>query len=730
VTAEPSARAAIDLRPLFAPVSVAVVGASPRSWIAQTVRDNLRTTGSATRCHFVNPRYEELHGQPCFPSLDALPEVPDIVMVAVNPLRAGAVTADAARAGVRAVVVPGGGVVEGGEAAAAMQDEVAGIAREHGIALVGPNCMGVWDLTTNTSAYIGDVSPYLRRGGVAGIAQSGSVTDAFIHSGSRIGFSRVIGSGSEVTLDLCDYLAYCLDDPETTAVILFVEGFKRPERFLALADHALEIGKPILAVKVGRSLQAQAAAIAHSGSLAGEARATDAALDAAGVIRCADLDELLEAAELVDGCRRTGRGVGRGRTGVVTVSTGEASLIADLAPRTGIDLPPIPEGARAAILARLPTMGYVGNPLDPWGAADASTAYEVAFEAMAASGAYDVLALVHDFPYRSLSSEVATANEVTRRLLAATANRPAILPVYVSLTSGEPPAETKHVLDDEGSGTPMLRGTVEAFTAIASLAGWERRRERRLADGPWRGSWPALAVDRTPWAFDTPTSLAAPTNPTALGDSQSLRELEALGFPIAALAAATDPDSAIAAAEAIGYPVVLKVDAAGLPHKWDADAVRLGLTDAAAVAQAAAELLALPLPDGAARDGLTVQRQAPHGVELIIGVRRDPQFGPVVLVGFGGILAEAIDDVTIRLAPVRPAEALEMLGSLRAARLLAGFRGAPPVDPAAIAALTVRLALAAVDRPDWLEVDLNPVIAGPDGAIIVDALIVREEPHA
>jgi acyl-CoA synthetase (NDP forming) len=275
----------------------------------------------------------------------------------------------------------------------------------------------------------------------------------------------------------------------------------------------------------------------------------------------------------------------------------------------------------------------------------------------------------------------------------------------------------------------MLRGTVEAFTAIAAVAGWERRRERRLADGPWRASWPALAEDRTPWAFDGSTSLAAPT-PTILDDIQSLRELEALGFPIAALAAATDPDSAVSAAEAIGYPVVLKVDAANLPHKWDVGAVRLGLADADSVRQAAAELLALQLPDGAARRGLTVQRQAPPGVELIIGVRRDPQFGPVLLVGFGGVLAEALDDVAIRLAPVRPADALEMLGSLRAARLLAGFRGAPPVDMAAAAALVVRLARAAVDRPDWLEVDLNPVIVGPRGAIIVDALIVREEPHA
>ena len=364
----------IDLRPLFAPQSIAVVGASPRSWIAGTVRDNLEVMKSETRCHFVNPNYRELHGQPCYPSVADLPERPDVVVVAVNPLRAGPITAEAAAAGVPAVIIPGGGVVEGGEAAAAMQDEVARIAREHGLALVGPNCMGVIDLAANSAAYIGDVSPYLPRGGVAGIAQSGSVTDAFVHSGNRAGFSRIISCGSEVVLDICDYLAYCLDDPETTSVILFVEGFKRPERFLALADRALEIGKPIMTVKVGHSEQAQAAAMAHSGSLAGEARVTDAALDAAGVIRCRDLDELLETAELVEGVRRTKRRVGRGRTGVVTVSTGEASLIADLVPRTGVDLPPIPEGARSAILEALPTMGYIGNPLDPWGAADPSGA--------------------------------------------------------------------------------------------------------------------------------------------------------------------------------------------------------------------------------------------------------------------------------------------------------------------------------------------------------------------
>ena len=276
------------------------------------------------------------------------------------------------------------------------------------------------------------------------------MTDAFIHSGSRIGFSRVIGCGSEVVLDACDFLAYCLDDPETHSVILFMEGFKRPERFLALADHALELGKPIMVVKVGRSPQAQAAAVAHSGSLAGEDRATDAALRAAGVIRCDDLDELLETAELVAGCRRLGRSVGRGRTGVVTVSTGEASLIADLAPRTGIDLPPVPAETRARLLRDLPTLGYVGNPLDPWGATDPTTAYAAAFDAFADSGAYDVLAIVHDFPYRSLPGEVEVAHDVTDELIRATADRPELMPVYISLTSGEPPPETKRHLDEAG----------------------------------------------------------------------------------------------------------------------------------------------------------------------------------------------------------------------------------------------------------------------------------------
>ncbi len=727
-TVAPTTPRAIDLRPLFAPRSIAVVGASPRSGIAKIVQHNLTVMKSATRCHFVNPRYDELYDQACFPSLDALPEIPDTVLVALNPLRAAAVTEEAALAGVPSVIIPGGGVVEGGEAAAQMQRDVREIAIRHGIALLGPNCMGMIDLTTNAATYIGDVNPWLPRGGVAGIAQSGSVTDAFIHSGSRIGFSRVIGCGSEVVLDACDFLAYCLDDPETHSVILFMEGFKRPERFLALADHALELGKPIMVVKVGRSSQAQAAAVAHSGSLAGEDRATDAALRAAGVIRCDDLDELLETAELVAGCRRLGRSVGRGRTGVVTVSTGEASLIADLAPRTGIDLPPVPAETRARLLRDLPTLGYVGNPLDPWGATDPTTAYAAAFDAFADSGAYDVLAIVHDFPYRSLPGEVETAHDVTDELIRATADRPELMPVYISLTSGEPPPETKVHLDEAG-GVPILRGTVEAFTAIASLAAWEGARNRRLDGGPIRAGWPALASDRTPWGYDTEPGSAA-GDARALSERESLAILAAAGIPVVAARTAADADAAVAAAAEIGGAVALKLDAEGLAHKSDVGAVRLNLAGDDAVRRAAQELLALGERLAAAGTatirGLLVEPMAPPGLELIAGVNRDPQFGPIVLVGIGGILAEVLDDVSLRLAPVPANEALGMLAELRGARLLDVTRGRPAIDREAVAAILVALGALAVARPDIRAIDLNPVLAGPDGAIAVDALVVLE----
>ena len=666
--------------------------------------------------------------------------MPDIVVVALNPLRAAEIVRDAATAGVPAVIIPGGGVVEGGEAAATMQAEVAAIALESGIALLGPNCMGLLDLTAPSATYIDDLPAGLRRGGTVAIAQSGSVTDAFIHAGTRIGWSRIISCGAEVVLDTCDYLAACLDEPSTDSVVLFVEGFKRPERFLALADRALAMDIPVLAVKVGRSAQARAAAISHTGSLAGDARATEAAMRAAGVVLCDDLDELIEAAALVSRSRRLGRRVGRGRTGVVTVSTGEGSLIADLAPRVGLDLPPIPASARTQIAEAMPTLAHIANPIDPWGAGEGGPTYRATFEALADSGAYDVVALVHDFPYRSQPGEVALAVELGAELVAASAKRPDILPVFVSLTSGDVTPEVEAQMDAAG-GVPILRGTAAAFGAIARLAWWERRKALRDDRGPARPTWPALAEHTPAYGHDRPVSISGSGQPAAsrparvIPERESLDLLRAAGVPVVATIAVEGRSAAgllagaTAAANELGWPVAVKVDAPGLSHKTDVGAVELGV---AGPKQLAAVLRQLWI---AGRDhdpdGVLIQPMARAGVELIVGAQRDPQFGPVIVVGLGGVHAEVLDDVALRLIPIDVADAREMLGELRGARILDGVRGRRPVDRQAVAKVLVALSAAVERHPEWREVDINPVIAAhaPHGAVAVDALITADPEH-
>ena len=724
-------RSTIDLRPLFAPRAIAVVGASPKSDTARILRDNIERIGAATRCYLVNPRYETIDGLPCFPDLAAVPEVPDIAVVAVNPLRATDVMREAAALGVPAVMIPGGGVIEGGEPAARMQAEVAAIAAESGIALLGPNCMGVIDMHVPSATYYDDL-PELRRGGTVGIAQSGSVTNAFMNAGTRIGWSRLISCGSEAMLDVCDYMAAALDDPATDSIVLFVEGFKRPDRFLALADRALAMDVPVLAVKVGRSPQAQAAAVSHSGSLAGDARAAEAAMRAAGVVLCEDIDELLEAAALVSRSRLLGRRVGQGRTVAVTVSTGEGSLIADLAPRIGLDLPAIPSEARAGIGEAMPTLTHIANPIDPWGAGDYLPTYRATFDALGSCGAYDVLALVHDFPFGSPRSETGIATELGSQLVASTANRPDVLPVFVSLTSGDVTPGVMALMDGAG-GVPVLRGAIAGLAAIPRLAWWEHRHTARLTSGPVRAAWPALAERVPAWGYDPAARLRpvaeAVGPPVVIPERESLELLRAAGLPITASVAIEghDPkamlESAARAAEELGWPVAVKLDAPGLAHKSDLGGVALGVANRKQLESALRRVLASGR--GHDPDGVLIQPMVSAGVELIVGGRRDPQFGPLVLVGIGGVLAEVFDDVVVRLAPISPGHARDMLAELRGARLLDGVRGRRGVNRAAVAELIAALGQTLDANPAWREVDLNPVIAGKE-AVAVDALIVAD----
>lgn len=726
-----------DLQPLFAPRSIALVGASPTNDTVRIFRDNLVGLGTPTRLHLVNPNYDSIGTDPCYPELAALAEVPDIVVAALNPVRATEAMRQAAALGVPAAIIPGGGVIEGGAPAARMQAEVARIAVEAGIALLGPNCMGVIDLHAPSVTYYDDL-PELVRGGTVGIAQSGSVTNAFMNAGTRIGWSRLISCGSEVVLDACDFMADALDDPATDSIVLFVEGFKRPERFLALADRALANDVPVLAVKVGRSPQAKAAAISHSGSLAGDERASEAAMRGAGIVLCDDLDELLEAAALVSRARRFGRRVGNGRTAVMTVSTGEASLVADLAPELGLDLAPIPEAAAAAIGELLPTLTHIANPLDPWGAGDYLPTYRRTIEVLAGSGAYDVLALVHDFPFGSPTSETELAVALCGELVTATARTPAVLPALASLTSGDPPPAVMARLDEAG-GIPVLRGARAGFGAVARIAEWERGCARRLARGPLRREWPELAFDIPSYGYDPsarPDAASAPADADpggvalrALSERDALRLVAWAGLPtvetieIPAGPQATMIAAATLAVGMLGWPVVVKVDAVELAHKSGAGGVVIGVHDRTGL-QAAIEAVLKAAPDPR---GVLLQPMVGPGVELIVGARRDEQFGPLLMVGIGGVLAEALDDVAVRLAPVDREAALEMLGELRAAAVLDRPSAGAAIDRVAVADLVVALGAAMLEHPHWLAIDLNPVIVRPGaGPIAVDALVVTD----
>jgi acyl-CoA synthetase (NDP forming) len=327
-----------------------------------------------------------------------------------------------------------------------------------------------------------------------------------------------------------------------------------------------------------------------------------------------------------------------------------------------------------------------------------------------------------------MQAEVETADEVTRALLDATRDRPGILPVYVSLTSGEPPPEIKHVLDEQGGGAPLLRGAREAIHAIGSVSRWERRRHARATHGPWRAAWPELAGDRTAFGLDPTAVPAARRTPRSLGERDSLELLRHAGLAVTPAVAVRDADAAVEAARPLGgHAVVLKVDAPALAHKSDLGLVRLDVRGDEAVRTAAAALLDAARQDGIDARGLLVQPMAEPGIELIVGARRDASFGPLAMVGLGGVLAEVLDDVAIRLAPLPREAALEMLAELRGARLLDGVRGQPAIDRDAVADLIVGVAAFTADREDVLEIDLNPVIATADGAVAVDALVVVDE---
>ena len=661
-----------DVRPLVFPRSLAVIGASPRNLPA--VESVLR---SGVKAWGVNPNRDRVAGLTCYPSVADLPELPECAFLMVNHERVEEAFEDAAAAGVRAFVVPGVGA-EAGAAAAPTTARLAARARELDVAVLGPNCMGVY-VPGGPVAWNGRPGDTTAPGHVAVLCQSGSLADAFLSLGGRVGLRCVVSSGTEAVTDAADFLDLFAEDKGTRAVGLFLETVRRPDAFVEALQRCAQAGKQVVCLKVGRSEAAARAALSHTGALVGSARAFSAVLHRHGAIEVEDFHELVETLEVL-GRHRWPSGT---RVGAISESGGECALLADQAEAAGIPFEPMPERLVHALRSAFPNYLAPGNPLDAWGIADESEVYPRSLELMARAHAFDVLLAQADLSQFRDDTNDGWCELTLQTLARLASEREELFCAMTTVHSADPPRRFQalaHELD-----VALLRGPRDGMLAIARVA---RRRPapplRRAARG----------------TLDLGDLLHGATGP--LPEHESALVLERLGVPFAERRRATTPAEARAATEELGPPVVVKRD--GPTHKARSGGVVLGVSSPQE-AEEAARRLGGPV--------LVARQIESHGREVLCGMTRDHDYGPIVAVGQGGVDVETADRVRLTAGPLDQAWA----------RQLAEEAGVE--DPGGVVSRTlVALSDLATAYPAVLSAEVNPLILLREGAVAVDALLV------
>ncbi|MGI8711780.1 MAG: acetate--CoA ligase family protein [Solirubrobacteraceae bacterium] len=658
---------------VLAPSSAVLVGASPATAtvVANALRGNVPVWG-------VHPRHRNVGALTLVPSVADLPACPELAVLLVGHRHAETVFEEVVSVGVRAVLVPGLGA-EAGSDGPPVVARLAARAAALGVALVGPNCMGT-ARPDGPSFWLGSLPSSFLTGRISVVAQSGSVAEALVTLGPRIGFRHVVSTGGEAVRDAADVLAWLADDPATNAIGLFLEAVRRPAAFACALGLAARAGKPIVCLKVGRSQAAARAAIAHSGALVGSDRALSALLDAYGVIEVDDVPDLCETLELLGSSRRP-----RGRRlAGVSESGGEAALLADQAEAAGIPVASLSDAVKDRLRDEFPNFVAVENPVDAWAIDEPDRVFPRTLELLARSGEVDILVAQIDLGAHRGKAEQRWCAMVVRAL-GEVARDTGVLPVVTTVHTSDPPDHIAALARD--LGVPLLRGLGAAMRALAAVAAWHPRTPRTSDD---HAAIEAPELDRS----------------GVLPEFESGAVLERHGVPIAPRRRAATPDEAAWAAAQLGFPVVVKRD--GPAHKAVEDGVVLGVDDPAAVANAAQRL----------GGPVLVARQMPAGVETFCGLVRDPDFGPIVTVGLGGRAVEALGLTAVALAPLDLEHAQELVSDAPGLATLATPRALEQ-----LATIVVAVARLAVDHPRVKAVDVNPVILGEDKAIAVDALI-------
>jgi acyl-CoA synthetase (NDP forming) len=692
---------------LLRPRSVAVVGASDKPGaLGTTLLSNLDANGFSGDIYPINPKRESLGGRACLPGIEALPLGVDAAVLAIP--RAGvldAVKALAARK-VGGVVIFAAGFAEGGPEGLAEQREIARIAHEAGMVVEGPNCLGLVNYVDRIPLTFVETEarPPAGKRAIGVVSQSGAMAAVLgtVLLARDCGVSYSVSTGNEAASGVEDYVDWLIDQPDTHVIAMIVEQFRKPGRFLAAAARAAAAGKPIVLLHPGTSSAARESAATHTGAMAGDYALMRAKVTRAGVIMAETLEELGDIAEIALRCPA----LPSGRTAVLGESGAFKALTLDLAESLGLPLAPLHDADSPALRAALPPFVPVSNPLD------------ITAQGLSEPAIYTrcLEALLDDPRVGTVLAGIIQAEAITCAIkfppiLAAATAKPLTKPlIFAGLDEGAAvPGERIAAL--RAAGIPWFPTTERALRAITRLTQFSARDTSTNAQAP-------LAVP----------GLAAEAG--VIPEYKAKALLGPLGIPFPAGQFAASAEEAVAAAEALGYPVAMKAQAAALSHKSDAGGVILNLADAAAVRAAWERMHSSVAAYSAAitLDGVLIEGMGARGVEMIVGAKNDPEWGPVLLAGFGGVTAEILGDVRL-LAADMTAEAVEAeLMKLKSAAILTGYRGAPALDVRALAQLIVTLGRVLRAEPSIREVDLNPVILHPkgQGVVALDALMVVE----
>jgi len=700
-----------DLARFFSPRSIAIIGASQDlvSISGQPLK-HLVAHQYAGKLFPVNPKYQEVLGVKCYPSLAALPEAPDLALVVVNASRVADTLRACGKLGVPYAIVFSSGFSETGGKGVAMQRELAGIAAEFNIGIIGPNCQGMINPTARVYAGFGSIfGDEYEPGRISMVSQSGGFGFSVMNLAALDGglhFRQMVTTGNEIGVSSLDFIEYFIDDAYTDIIACYIEGLKDAHRLIEVGNRALAKKKPIFAWKVGNTEQGQKAAASHTANLGGEMALYKAAFHQAGIIQVDDIQDVIDYS-LAFQCGKLPAG---NRVAIITISGGAGILMTDECVARGMQVPPLAAATTDKLRDIVPSFGSLVNPIDVTAAifSDLSMIGRT-LNAVLDDPNVDSIAMIN----ASLMGDLAAS--VAREIVAVAKH--SRKPIFLAWSARDSVAPEAYAMLD-AEKIPHYKSPVRCGRALSALSWYAealRRADATRADTP-----PVItsvkAREMLAGRTDDVTEFAAKQVLAQYGICVTREEL------------ATSREQAVALAQRIGYPVVMKIQSPDISHKTEAKAVRLGIASDAAVAAAYDEILrnAKAYKQDARIDGVLVQEMVSGGIEAILGVTNDKLFGPAVMFGLGGIFAEVLKDVAFRIAPVTKAAALEMVAEIKGYAVLTGARGAAPADVDALADTIVRLSALALDLKDQIaELDINPLFVFPKGQGVKagDALI-------